>query len=354
MYLQSGLKEFGYLKHLMIVNPSEMSKGELNAYITSRDINGREEWLFDSFLLVHTASSGNFLGADINIGATMSGEGDFYAVPASNPGNKKDAVEAIDKYIEGCRCLSSGIKRMSAVIGQPEHLRNIVVSVPYPVINQCSYGRIDGRNLNFSVLGQNLTKATADRYTACRWFMDEFLAKWENANIDNLNFIGFYWPFETVYRGWEVDDHWLLKELHKYVLSRGKKMFWIPFWASYNVHLLDDYQSYYFDAAFMQPNYLFYKKIKGLKEAAEAARERNAGFEMEYYMTLNEPTRVGSERHKRFREYLNGGVELGYMNGACAWFVGGGFHKMLDDPDEMEFYYDIVDFVKGRYKVKPL
>ncbi|PNR93717.1 DUF4855 domain-containing protein [Petrotoga sp. 9PWA.NaAc.5.4] len=97
---------------------------------------------------------------------------------------------------------------------------------------------------------------------------------------------------------------------------------------------------------------MFYEKIKGVEEAANAAKKRNAGIEMEYYLSLNEPIKVSQERHKRFREYLDGGVKYDYMNAACAWFIGGKIGEMIEDPIEFEFYQDIVDFVHKRYKLK--
>jgi hypothetical protein len=154
-----------------------------------------------------------------------------------------------------------------------------------------------------------------------------------------------------------VDDHWLLKSLRPRVNAAGLKFVWIPFWSTYNVHLLDDYRAYYFDLAFLQPNYMFYKEGKSLEAAATAARQRGAGIEMEYYLTLDEPIGVSGERHSRFRDYLNGGVTLGYMReAACAHFQGVGALEAMRvhaDPQEREFYEDIYHFVKGDYAVKP-
>jgi hypothetical protein len=186
--------------------------------------------------------------------------------------------------------------------------------------------------------------------------VDEIRRRWQGERWSHLNLLGVYWMFETVYRGWDVDDHWLLKELRVHINKAGLKFLWIPFWSSYNVHLLDDYRRHYFDLAFLQPNYMFYKEGKTLEAAAAAARERNAGIEVEYYLELNEPIAIQDERQDRFRDYLNGGVTLGYMKGAaCAHFHGVGslarMHRHAD-PREREFYEDIYDFVKGTYTLK--
>jgi len=187
--------------------------------------------------------------------------------------------------------------------------------------------------------------------------VDEIAGRWNSSRWPHLNLLGVYWMFETVHRGWDVDDHWLLKELHSHITREGLKFLWIPFWSSYNVHLLDDYQRYYFDLAFIQPNYMFYKHGKSLREAAEAARMREAGIELEYYLDLDEPISIQNERHARFREYLNRGVEFGFMReSACAHFQGVGSLARMHhhaDPREREFYEDIYRFVKGTYRPKP-
>lgn len=264
----------------------------------------------------------------------------------------------IDRYFEQdifAHALDEAIEDAQHVLGKREHKVNLVITIPYPGPLQTKFGKIDGQNLNFSVMGQNRDQATRQRLTACIWFMDEIIKRFKLENYKNLNLLGFYWTFETVYKSWDVDDHWLLKELHKEMQNRGKKFFWIPFWSSYNVHLLDDYQNYYFDCAFLQPNYMFYKSITDVKDAAHAAKRRNAGVEMEFYATLDEPIGITDERLQRFDRYLSGGVEYGYMKeSACAWFDGGkAIYKLYDheNPVERQYYDKIYRFIKGTYQV---
>ena len=231
--------------------------------------------------------------------------------------------------------------------------------LPYPHITQGAWGRLPGTSavLDFTIDRQNLMRATEQRLAACTWILDEIAHRSAVQRYDHVNLLGVYWMFESVHRGWNVDDHWLLKSLRPRIHRYGLKFLWIPFWSTYNVHLLDDYQSYYFDLAFLQPNYMFYKEGKSLQAAAEAARQRGTGLEMEYYLELGEPIGVTGERHSRFRDYLNGGVTYGYMReAACAHFQGvGALERMRahEDPVEREFYEDIYRFVKGDYVLKP-
>ena len=88
---------------------------------------------------------------------------------------------------------------------------------------------------------------------------------------------------------------------------------------------------------------------------AAAARERESRWST--IVELDEPIAVGSERQARFREYLNAGVELGFMtDAACAHPQGSGSLERMrlhSDLIEREFYVDVYAAVKGRYRIKP-
>ncbi len=362
MYLEPGRPDLGYLRHLFFAGLSDWGNDTFKYYLTELDEDGRPvRWLFDSVVPEYTLPSGNYPGADVNIGTTMSGEGDFYAVPSPTPAHLKDWESLLDLYFARggeLDLLDEQVGELAAAIGEPPHPRNVVIVLPYPSHQLCKFGELDGRRLNFSVLGQNLARASEDRLTALLWYIRGVARRWEEKKYKRLNLLGFYWPFETVYRSWDIDDHWVLKHLRPKVNALGLKMTWIPFWASWNVHLLDDYESYYFDAAFLQSNHLFYKNIPGVEEAARAAEARHAGVEMEFYVGYesNFDPVVVREKMERFRRYLDGGVDFGYMkNSACAWFLGGGVMPKLhqsSDPADRETYRDIVSFIHGEYEKK--
>ena len=367
-YFPQNSPQFNYLKHLMLMYGDARrpwTPDETKYHVAHLTEEGTpDDWLFDSFLFLNLkASSGNDYCADINLGTTMSGEGDFFAACSPNPANKRDWDELLEFYLGkngAVETLNNAIEQCCRTISQPYgHARNIVLMLPYPHITQAAFGLFPGgaSSMDFSTRNQNLKSATAQRLEVSKWMVDQIVERWQQKNLPYVNLLGVYWMFETVYRGWDVDDHWLLKELRLHVNQKGLKFLWIPFWSSYNVHLLDDYQNYYFDLAFIQPNHMFYRNGKSLKATAEAARARNAGIEMEYYLELNEPIAIQGERHARFREYLNGGLEFGYMNeAACAHFHGvGSLARMHRHTDaiEREYYEDIYRFVKGSYELKP-
>lgn len=357
-----------YLRHLMLMYGGferPWTVDDLRYYVAHQDASGRsDDWLFDSFLFLNVkAAEQRDFCADVNLGTSMSGEGDFFAMVSPRPATKRDWEELLEFYLgpEGAvETLDRAIEACAKEIGTvPDRKRNVILMLPYPHISQRAWGRLtpDGPDLDFGIGGQNLMRATQQRLTAVRWFVDEIVRRWRSQSHRHVHLLGVYWMFESVYRSWDVDDHWLLKELRPHVHQHGLITSWIPFWAMYNLHLLDDYRSYYFDLAFLQPNYMFYRSGKTIEGAARAAMERYAGIEMEYYLELDEPIAITGERHSRFRDYLNGGVTYGYMlDAACAHFHGvGSLKKMFrhEDAQEREFYEDIYHFVKGDYRLKP-
>lgn len=366
-YLKQDLIEYNYLKHLVLIYGDGRrlwTPEELKYYVAHLQPDGKpDDWLFDSFLFINRQSgSGKDFVADVNLGKSMSGEGDFHAVCSPNPAGKSDWEDLLDYYFgeEGAlRALDRTIGEVSQHLKSPAHKRNVVLTLPYPHITQEHFGRLDGASeeLSFSAKKQGLTRATYSRLEAAVWFVDKVAELWKKAGFKHLNLLGVYWVFETIYRSWDIDDHVLLKELRKHINSRGMKFLWIPFYATYNFHLLSEYEKYYFDMAFLQPNFLFYRDGKDIETAAAVARKCRAGIEMEYYLELDEPISIRNEKQLRFREYLNGGVKYGYMtDSACAHFQDAnsleGMHAH-SDPVEREFYDDIYNFVKGTYQPKP-
>jgi predicted NBD/HSP70 family sugar kinase len=367
-YFPQSDPDFNGLRHLLLLYGDASrpwTREQLRYSVAHVDTSGRaDDWLFDSFLFLNIkATSGHDYCADVNLGTTMCGEGDFFAACSPQPGNRQDWEELLEFYFApdgALLTLDETLASVAAEVGTPYgHRRNVVLMLPYPHITQPAWGHGPGSTvpLDFTVDRQNLMRATEQRLAACTWFLDEIAHRSAVQRYQHLHLLGVYWMFESVYRGWNVDDHWLLKTLRPRIHRFGLKFLWIPFWSTYNVHLLDDYRSYYFDLAFLQPNYMFYREGKSLAAAADAARRRGAGLEMEYYLELNEPIGVSGERHSRFRDYLNGGVTHGYMReAACAHFQGAGALERMhahEDPVEREFYDDIFHFVKGDYALKP-
>ncbi len=365
-YFPPDLPEYNHMRHmcLPVIDPgAPFTEKEILPYLSHVNAKGvPDDWMFDSFLpLTSLAPSGNYIYADINRGTTRSGEGDFFALPSPNPAKAADWTEYLDSHFTEkglLPLLDQTIDKLSAKIGTPPYKRNVVITIPYPHPNQYHFGKINpkGPSLNFSLLGQDLMKASEQRLEACLWYVNEAWTRWKKAKFKNLNLLGFYWIYESIHYSWEIDDHWVIKELYKQIQKKKTKLFWIPFYSSYNVNILSVYKDFYFDCAFMQPNHMFYKEIKDVKKAALEAKDRYAGFEMEYCYGDDPTLGKKGERQKRFRNYLNGGVQYGYMTkAACAYFLGSkDAARMAYSNDKIEngLYHDMYHFIKGDYSVK--
>lgn len=366
-YFTPGQPEFNHLRHLdlLITDPADPPSVETMLRQVAHFPEGAsapDDWFFDSFLFLHgNAPSGNALYADLNCGTSMCGEGDFHALPAPNPSRVEDWRATIEFYFAqdgAIDRLNRAVAQAATVLGEPATRRNVVLPIPYPLHTQWAFGKLnpkEPRPLNFSIQRQRLDEASEARLTACLWFVDECMARFAAMTPKHLHLLGFYWLYESVHYSWDVDDHWVLKRLYPELKARGTNHFWIPFYSTWNVGMMRMGQGVYWDCSFLQPNYMFYENITGVEDAALAAKSCGCGIEMEYYYTMEiGGIRTGGTRHERYRGYLDGGVELGYMTeSACAWFQGANdLSKMFDSPDEVErsFYHDTYRFVKGTYK----
>lgn len=366
-YFPPKQPEYNYLSHLIILSwdvKKPITKKELDYYVAHINHKGKpDDWFFDSFLVIlGNSPSGNNLYYDFNMGTTRCSEGDFFAVPHSNPGKAQDWLDYIDYMFskDGVfHLLENSIADMKNKMKlSPTFKRNIVISIPHPHSNQSNFGPIGNskKSLNFSIIGQNLMKASEQRLEACKWFVDEVSKRFKKEKFKELNFLGFYWIYESLHYSWDVDDHWVIKELYKYIHEKEYALFWIPFYSSYNVHIMSDSPGFYFDCSFLQPNHMFYKGIKDVKQAALEAKERNGGIEIEYYMDIYPEADIGDIKFKRFRNYLNGGIKYGYMTeSACAYFIGVNdipYMATNKNKKEREAYHDLFHFVKGDYELK--
>ncbi len=360
-YFPPGLSEYGGLRHMILVysrRPNDWPAEDFRYSVTHLNSQDNpDDWFFDSFLFMPAAPpSRNSFYPGVNLGTTRSGQGDFFIVPTSNPARAEDWEWLLDNYFAEKTMLGGldqYVKQASQKLGFENQKINAVLTIPYPCHNQTFFGKIkpDGKRFNFSVPKQDLVAATQQRLEAVKWFVEESLNRASASGYQHVNLLGFYWYYETIHRSFDVDDHWLLKELLKFVRQRGTKLFWIPFFSTYNIHQLCNYQDYYFDCAFLQPNHLQYQALpNSIEEAAKAARANYAGIEMEFDRSLEDET-----YRRRFRDYLDGGVEFGFTKeAACAWYDGGRGPQWLyqhPHPEVRRLYDDIYLFVKGEYRI---
>ncbi len=365
-YFAPNQTKYNYLRHLQLVGVAQgklPTVQEFSYQVAHCSPRGKADgWFFDSFLVYTSTTLGSTTYfPDINLGTTACGRGDFFAVPVPNPAGADDWRHSLQLSLSRdgfAGRIEETIEALVPTLGAPPHKRNLVLTIPYPHPTNTHFGQLtpDGPNLNFRALMQNTAQASEQRLEACKWYVNEAIRIFKKARFRHVNLLGFYWPFETMHYSWDTDDHWVVKELYKHTQACNKALFWIPFYSTRNINTMSDSRELYFDCSFLQPNHMFYDHLDSVGPAAEAARKRGGGIELEYYVTIHPTVDIGEKKFERGRNYLNGGVEYGYMTeSACAYFIGFNDLALMarhKDPREREMYDDFYHFTVGDYERK--
>ena len=190
--------------------------------------------------------------------------------------------------------------------------------------------------------GQVIT--TNKQYDAClKWQVDEIIKRFNEQNYKNLEFVGFYWQFESVRTEEDVDG---MKALNDYVHSKGYMTFWCPYYNAAGIY----YNQYVgFDITCLQPNYMFYDtEPTRLQTTAERAKLYGMCVEIEI-----EDGTQSSESLKLYRDYLRAGYDTGYMNSIKVYYQGGlpgayvtGYNS--DDAFQKAVYDETVLYATGK------
>ena len=105
-YFAPDQPEYNYLRHLNLIIVETHALPEVETFLpqvahyAAPDAKYPDDWFFDSFLILQcTATSGNYLYADVNCGTTMCGEGDFHAWLSPNPATVNDWKSTFDLYL---------------------------------------------------------------------------------------------------------------------------------------------------------------------------------------------------------------------------------------------------------------
>lgn len=216
----------------MILLEYDRSEADYRGYLLY-DKDGRIQWLFDAICV----GSGRYNGQSIG-----EGEGLVHL-------DKTMTTNLMNEYFEDGRFLPkinkviSGIKPSVPGTFIP---RKIVLTIPL-IVND-NWGELDGVALHPS---NETAEGRADRATIAKWFVDECLKRFAEKDYENLKLIGFYWHEENG-RIWEENGMKIANHIHSY----GLNFYWVPWFNAYNN---TKWKEYGFDAAWLQPNYLFYE-----------------------------------------------------------------------------------------------
>ncbi|MFW5437550.1 DUF4855 domain-containing protein [Paenibacillus apiarius] len=249
--------------------------------------------------------------------------------------------------------LNEAVKEAGVKLNDSNHIVKVVLMIPYAGEKISDFGDVDGdgvsENFNAAEVGEEA--AFANRTKAIKWYMDQVKQRWLQGDYDRLDLVGMYWLAEGVEHGRETVDMNLLRYSRDLVHQADKKFFWIPFFSA-NMNFAG--KALGFDATMLQPNHYFDgTEAVRVDDAAYLAQHHGLGIEMETDERMNHDPGF----RKRYIEYLNSGVDNGFMTGAFkAYYQGvGGLLESArsTDPRARELYDWMYQFVKGTYQKQP-
>ena len=310
------------------------TKDEYLPYVAYLDTEGNiVDTFFDSFLFLPCMT------------VCPSG-GRLYYNPAA-PANKSDwlAFEEDlfyeDNNVEG---LSLAVDEMDAALGTDTTMP-IYFSIFSTVHGDKNFGDVDGDGVNEDF--NNIE----DRKKVIKWWIDRLIARYEAGGYDNLRLDGFYWYHEAIETG-DPQEGQLLKFTADYLHSLGYLFIWIPYYQSPGFR---DWKSYGFDAACMQPNYMFHEDatINRVYDNATLSKQLGLGVEIE----ISGDALYDKEYLERYRAYLRVGVETGYMNSIKMYYQDGGpgvYYTACksNDAAQRSIYDDTYLYAKGKLKLE--
>ncbi len=274
---------------------------ELMPYVAYMDTEGNiKDSFFDAFLFLPcstTCPSGGHLYYD-----------------AKNPSRASDWMlfeEDLFDPDHNVNALTKAVDRLDEALGTDTEMP-VYFSIFSTVLGDKGFGDVDGdgKNEDFSNI--------EDRKKAIAWWIDRLEARFAAGEYDNLKLDGFYWYHEAIETS-DPHEVELLKFTADYLHSKGYYFIWIPY---YMASGFNHWKSYGFDAAVMQPNYMFHDDVEEerLYYNAEFAKQLGLGVEIEAdYGVTNDPA-----KRDKYLAYLQAGVETGYMDSIKMYYQDGG------------------------------
>ncbi|MGZ9584277.1 DUF4855 domain-containing protein [Paenibacillus marinisediminis] len=340
-YLQPG-KATGGIRNLALLynghydsGAGDWTKDNIIPYISYVNAQGEPvDWLYDGVL---------YLGI-----RTQDGQRDF-----GSSAKLEDWHWYLDKTFapQGDMWqLNEGTKEVSVKLGEPKHKTKVVLMVPNPGDAVGEFGDVDGDGVmeNFNPDQVGTEAAFADKQKAIDWYMHQVKQRWAEQNYSNLELAGMYWMDESA-NLYDENNTKIIQHTSQLVHQEKQKFFWIPYFFGNGISA---WEKLGFDAVAQQPNYFFDEPgdPSRIKDTTNLVKQYGIGVEMEFDERMNSFPKF----RDRYIEYLNGGVDYGYMNDAYKAYYQGNV-ALLDsarsnDPNNRILYDMMYLFVTKNYQ----
>ncbi len=274
---------------------------DLAPYVAYYDTNGNiKDFFFDSFLFLPVngyAPSGGTLHYD--------------------PGKPNKASDW-EAYVDDTFYENANVNALNTAMGEAKKALNdnqtkagVILTIMYPGWGDSNFGTLNGKALDF--------KNVEDRKYAIKWMIDEQMSRFEEADYEHLELIGFYWLEEWIISyGNREENLSLYRYAGEYLESLGLKYLWIPYYQSTGYK---EWQSFGFDIACMQPNMYFGDKRDPQQVVDSIAESKKYGMGMEVEIDYNAIT--SDEYYQRYLDYLEAGMNGGAMDSIKMYYQGG-------------------------------
>ena len=283
----------------------DWTEKDFEPYVVHQFADGSQDWIFDGYLFL------DFRGEN----------GNFTTTGRANGAKKEDWQWYMNRVYEKNKSLSAldnCITKYKKKIGTPDFKHKIVLTILPPDYGLKEWGKLNGRDLDFS--------SDEDRVEAVKWYIDEMIKRFEQANYQNLELFGFYWLDEDL-----IFSHDFPKLIAPYIHSKGLEFSWIPY---FKARGYERHKDMGFDIAYMQPNHFFDKKIpyKRLDETIDIAKL--CGMAVEFECDGDALSQNADSKYSRLEDYINAFEEHGlFENAAIAYYTGSKmFIEMRDNP----------------------
>jgi len=271
-------------------------EADLLPYTAYLDQNGNvKDFFFDSYLFLPCMDFGPS-------GARMH-------LDESNPTKAIDWTAYVDDTFAkdaNVDALEAAFGKTKAALNDTDSKAGVFFTLLYPGKQATNFGTLGGKSLNFSKM--------EDRKYAIKWMIDEQITRFEAAGYDHLDLVGFYWLEEYIASG---DDKELLNFASDYLHSKGLKFIWIPW---YQASGYQNWQSYGFDVACMQPNLMWmgYNDPSRVKTSIALSEQYGLSMEMECDGKV-----YTDEYFDRYLNYLGGGLNSSMMGAVKMYYQDG-------------------------------
>ncbi len=218
------------------------------------------------------------------------------------------------------------------------------VTLYYPNSERTDFGDINGDGV------VDALTTDENRLRALEWYMEMFEAKLGQYDFENIEFVGYYWYDESIYP--QDNAPYIVTETAKMVHNRGYDFFWIPYYTASGFSAWD---SYGFDIACMQPNYVFQEEVpySRIEQTAYLTQLYGMGIEIE----ISSKSFTSDLLYRKYMEYLSGGVLYGYMKDCVHMYyqeVTAYYDAAVSKDPDIRLIYDYTyQFIKGTLDVYP-